>query len=217
MNILGKDCGCEARKRDSGSDNPFWYWLVYRPQREARKLLYRALSSWASLKPLVRPLLMGEHITMAEGHLTARVTRADGSIEDLDLGYNTIPTTAVNFLASDFNAGATDASTFKYHAWGTGGGGATPACGQAALTTPAAPTTVTAVTGDQANPTANTYRTIGTITAGGTLAIAEWILLNQDTISGATSWSIKGFATINLSASDSIQFTYTLTIACVTG
>jgi hypothetical protein len=94
----------------------------------------------------------------------------------------------------------------KYIAWGTGAG-----------TTAATDTTLFTETGTRATGTStqqtttttnDTYQVVGTLTAGGTLAIT-----NAGTFDVVTSSSgnlfVKGdFSTINLASGDSIQFTF---------
>ena len=94
----------------------------------------------------------------------------------------------------------------KYIAWGTGAG-----------TTSATDTTLFTETGSRATGTSSqqttsttndTYQVVGTLTAGGTLAIT-----NAGTFDVVTSSSgnlfVKGdFSTINLASGDSIQFTF---------
>jgi hypothetical protein len=214
MKILDKDCGCDARKTESGITNPFQYWLWYRPLREARRLLYRLLSLKRSLTPIMRGLVMGEHMMVAEGHLVARVIRADGRVEDVDLGYNTITDAAVSYLADDFNnaSGGADVSLFNNHAWGTGACSNPVACAGTALTTEASEARVS---GTRSKPAANQYRSVGQITANGTKTITEWGL-NTASSSG-TFWSIRCFTGIALVVNDAIEFTYTVTFSCVQG
>jgi len=94
----------------------------------------------------------------------------------------------------------------KFIAWGTGAG-----------TTAATDTTLFTETGTRATGTStqqttsttnDTYQVVGTLTAGGTLAIT-----NAGTFDVVTSSSgnlfVKGdFSTINLASGDSIQFTF---------
>lgn len=75
----------------------------------------------------------------------------------------------------------------NYHAWGTNATAA--AATDIALGTLAAPTTTTAVTGTASNvSTANSqqYRTVATISAGGSLAITEWGVHSLATLTSST-------------------------------
>lgn len=144
---------------------------------------------------------------MFDTHLTARLTRADGSVEEFDLGSGLVTTAGVNFLAGYFNNATNNASTFKFHDSGTGTTAA--AIGDVDLQTAAGPTT--RATGSQANST-NTYTTVGTISYVSTLAITEWGLFTDATRGSDTMWDRKVFSAINVVSGDSIQFTYVLTI-----
>lgn len=219
MRLLGKDCGCEGRAAESGISNLFQYWLWWKPLHVVRTMLYRLLSLKADLKPVMRGLILGEHMMVAEGHLTARITRANGSIEERDLGYNTITDAAVAKLADDFNnaAGGADVSLFNFHAWGTGAcGGVPPACGATLLVTEAAEARVS---GTRSQPAANQFRSVGTITATGNKTITEWGMFNIVTANTITAWSLRCFSgsSIGVLIGDSIEFTYTVTFTCVSG
>lgn len=113
-----------------------------------------------------------------------------------------------NGIALIVNNIVTD-NIYKYVAWGTGATGA--AVTDTAVQTPAAPTNATAATGVVSKATTNTtddtYKVVSTITAGGTLAITEVGIFNQATLSGATMFYHGTFSVINLSASDSVEFT----------
>ena len=80
------------------------------------------------------------------------------------------------------------------------------------MQTAASPTDLpgTRVTGTQAG-SANTYVSVATITAGGTLAITEHCI-SPDLISSSYGLDRSLFPAINVNSGDSIQFTYTLTL-----
>jgi hypothetical protein len=92
----------------------------------------------------------------------------------------------------------------KYTGWGTGAG-----------TAAATDTTLFTETGSRATGTATQYTTsttndtlqvVGTLTAGGTLAITNAGIFDAST---SGNLFVKGdFSTINLSSGDSIQFTF---------
>lgn len=154
---------------------------------------------------------LSEHLTIMEGHLTARVYRANGRVEDLDLGPNTITDAAVAFMVDDMDNDAQDITTLNYHAWGTGAC-STPICGATTLVTEAAESRVS---GTKSQPSANQLRTIATITSASTQTITEWGLFSAST--GGTAWSLRCFTGIGVDNGDKIEFTYTLTINCVSG
>jgi hypothetical protein len=92
----------------------------------------------------------------------------------------------------------------KYVAFGTGAG-----------TTAITDTTLFSETGSRATGTAtqvtttttnDTYQVVGTLTAGGTLAITNAGLF--DAVSSGNLFVKGDFSTINLSTGDSIQFTF---------
>lgn len=95
--------------------------------------------------------------------------------------------------------------------WGTGTNAA--AVGDTALQTEAAPTTSggrtvgteSRVTTTQTN---DTYRVVGTVTAGGTLAITEAGLF--DAVSAGVMLLRAVFSAVNVASNDSIQFTFDL-------
>lgn len=95
---------------------------------------------------------------------------------------------------------------FNYHATGTGTTG--ELASQTALTTE----TGTRVAGTQSSPAGGQYRTVATVSYGSSLAIAEHGIFSQ-LAAGGTLWDRSQFAAINVVNGDSIQFTYTLTIA----
>lgn len=91
----------------------------------------------------------------------------------------------------------------KYVAWGTGAG--TTAATDTTLFTETG-TRVAGTTTQQTTSTTNdTYQVIGTLTAGGALAITNAGLFDALTVGNLF---VKGdFSTINLTTGDSIQFT----------
>lgn len=97
----------------------------------------------------------------------------------------------------------------KFIGWGTGA--TTAAVNNTALQTAAAPTTATAVTGTSSRVTTtvanDTYQVVGTITAGGTLAITEVALFDSATISGAGFFLRGTHDAINVNSGDSIEYT----------
>jgi len=137
-------------------------------------------------KPGVLPLIMGSGIA-------GLVTQA-----------------GANFLASDFSSGLATPriGSMNYHDSGTGTVAATST--DSGLGTQAGP--ATRATGTQTNPQTNQYKSVGTITYGGALAITEWGIFNQSA-QGGTMWDRRVFSVINVGNGDSIAFTYTLTLS----
>jgi len=100
--------------------------------------------------------------------------------------------------------GATGATEPNYVAWGTGTG--TTAVADTTLFTETGTRTAGTSTQQTTSTTNDTYQVVGTMTAGGTLAITNAGLFDAST---SGNLFVKGdFTTINLSSGDSIQFTF---------
>jgi hypothetical protein len=120
-----------------------------------------------------------------------------------------VTTSGIGILAADFVSGAgTHISAFNYHDLGTGTTAA--AISDTALVTPAG---FTRQAGTQSTPSAGQYRSVATVTATGSAAIAEWGLFSAAIV--GTLFDRRVFAPVNLASGDSLQTTYTLT--CVAG
>jgi len=120
-----------------------------------------------------------------------------------------VVTGGVNYLATDFASGLASPriSAMNFHDSGTGTVAATST--DSGLGTQAGP--ATRATGTQSNPVTNQYRSVGTIgTYGGSFSITEWGLFSAT--SAGTMWDRRVFGAIAVVTTDSIQFTYTLTI-----
>jgi hypothetical protein len=92
----------------------------------------------------------------------------------------------------------------SYVAWGTGAG--TAGATDTTLFTETGTRTAGTSTQQTTSVTNDTYQVIGTMTAGGTLAITNAGLFDA---SSSGNLFVKGdFSTINLSSGDSIQFTF---------
>lgn len=131
-------------------------------------------------------------------------------VPEINLGIlsrRVVTTVGVRFLCDDFNAGGTEISNMKYHAWGTGTNAEA-----ASDTTLQTESTEARTAGSQASATSGanaTYTTVGTITATGTRAITEHGIFSA--AAAGTLWDRSVFTVINLLINDSIQFTYVLT------
>lgn len=175
-------------------------FLVYRSKNFLRWLRAQQIRHSAKLAAK-----FGGFLTM-HGELEATLLR--NGLRPLNLGLlsaRSVTTAGVNFMASDFNDGASDINLFDYHDAGTGTNA--EAIGDTALQTPWGGARIV---GTPSNPAANQYRTIATITFTGTFAITEHGLFSAS--SGVTLWDRSVFAAINVVNTDAIQFTYTLTI-----
>jgi hypothetical protein len=146
------------------------------------------------------------------GWLGARLLDRHGcEIDRFELGSGVVTDAGVAYMVDDFDnaSGGADISLFNYHDSGTGTVAA--AVGDTDLGTAAGPTT--RATGTRSQPAANQYRTVGTITYTGTLAITEWGLFTDATRGSDTMWDRRVFTAINVVNNDSIEFTYTLTVS----
>lgn len=139
------------------------------------------------------------------GRLYATVTRADGSVEDLGLICTKVVTDAGVAYLVDALQNITEPENFKYHGYGTGT--TAESASQTALVTEIG----TRATGSQTEgASANIYRTVGTITAGGTAAVTEHGIFSASSTGTMLDRSV--FAAINVVINDQITFTYELTL-----
>jgi hypothetical protein len=132
-----------------------------------------------------------------------------GRIDPFEYQLGLVVTGGVNFLATDFASALASPriGAMEYHDSGTGAVAATST--DSGLGTQAGPTT--RATGAASNPATNQYKSVGSITYAGGLAITEWGLFNQ-AAQGGTMWDRRVFSAINVVSTDIIQFSYTLTI-----
>jgi hypothetical protein len=149
------------------------------------------------------------------GRLYASVLRANGGVQHLGLLSTRVITDAgVAFLVDDWDNSATDFSTFNFHGCGTGTNveAASDVALQTESTTALVPDS-TRATGTRSQPTANQYRTVGTLTFDAVAAVTEHGIFSQAATGGGTLWDRSQFSAINVASGDSIQFTYTCTVS----
>jgi len=144
------------------------------------------------------------------GVLSAKVLRKDGSVEDRGVICREKVTTAfANYLVDAMvsGSGSYPMDVFIYHDCGTGT--TAEANSQTALVTPygGARTSGTKVEG----ASSNIFRSVGTISFTGTLAITEHGLFSAS--SSGTLLDRSLFSAINVVSGDGIQFTYELTVS----
>lgn len=119
--------------------------------------------------------------------------------------FGLVTNVGVNYEAAAFSNAGPPVSGLNFHDSGTG---ATPAAiTDTALVSPAGGPRVN---GTQSSST-NTYQTIGTISYGSVLVIAEWGLFSAS--SGGTLWDRRVFGPIVTDPGDKIEFTYTCLFA----
>jgi len=184
--------------------------------------LRRRLHGWALEAKLrarlaAKGLLRGLQGTgiFGVGRLYATILRADGRVEPLGLICTKLITdNGVAFLVDDWDNNGQDISTMNFHGCGTG----TNAENQADSALQTESTTVlnpdsTRATGTRSQPSANQYRSVGTLTFDGSAAVTEHGIFSQSATGGGTLWDRSVFSAINVANGDSIQFTYTCTVS----
>lgn len=141
------------------------------------------------------------------GKLSAVLIRADGSTVNYGiLGYHVVTTAFVNFIVDQLQTDTTEVGDFKYHDSGVGTT-AENATDTAMETTDGE----SRATGSQTEgATANIYKSVGTITYTTTKAITEHGLFSS--ASSTTLMDRTVFSAINVVNTDSIQFSYELTL-----
>ena len=146
---------------------------------------------------------------VVRSELSAIVTRADGTIEDLGIiGRKVVTDAWVNLLVDDLQASVAAQHTMQFHAMGTG------STAEAAADTALVTEVETRTSGTQVEgASSNIYRSVGTITATAVRSIREHGLFSASTAGTLLDRTV--FALITLANGDSIQFTYELT--CTSG
>lgn len=120
----------------------------------------------------------------------------------------------VAFIVDAFD-NTVEAEIMKYHGFGTGG--TAEAAGQTALVTELTTqyaTDNTRPTGTQAQPSANVYRTVGTLDPDADVAITEHAILSQAATGGGTMLDRSLFSVINVTGAgaNTLEATYDLTL-----
>jgi len=145
-------------------------------------------------------------VVSPEATLSARVIRADGSIEDLGLLSTKVVTDAfVNYIVDELQASSGGIANFRYHAAGIGG-----AAENQTDTVLSSEVESRAIGTRTEGASANIYRTVGTVNFGASYAIVEHGLLRA--ASGDVLADRSVFAAINVGSGDAIEFTYELTL-----
>lgn len=184
---------------------------IWTPRKKIIEVGYRARNTAALLRAAKAQFganignMLGA-LTMV-GELRAVFIPGNGG-ERIDLGLlgkRSVTDAAVAFMVDDFDDGADDINLFNFHDSGTGA--VAENVSDVGLGTPAGPARVS---GTKSQPAANQYRTVATITYTATLSITEHGIFSAST--GVTLWDRTVFASIGVDNTDSIQFTYTLTI-----
>lgn len=160
------------------------------------------------LRHVVPGLNMPMHV-----RLYLRLLRADGRVEDYGMvGVHLITNVGKTYIR-DAWIGTSTLPNMKYHGLGTGT--TAPAVTDTALvtelTTQYNPDN-TRATGSLANNGTNVFRTVATNTVNAAAAVTEAGLFSQAATGGGVLFDRQTFAAINLSAGDSLQTTWDVTI-----
>ena len=183
--------------------------LTYKIIRAAKPgLLYRLRNlpnMWRGLWRKKVAELAGIPTMYAE--LEAVVIHADGRRTNYGVIATRMVTDAfVADIVDTLQAVGTTFDDYKFHASGTGTNA--EAAANTALQTDSG---VARATGTQVEASANAYRSVGTQTYAGTLAITEHGLFNASSAGILMDRSV--FAALNVVATDQIQWTYTITFS----
>lgn len=146
--------------------------------------------------------------------LAVRVIRASGEVINFGVVDRRLVTqNGVGFLVDDWDDDTTDITTMNFHACGTG---TTPAANDDTDLEAESTTITDRVAGTKSQPAYNQLQTIGTQSFTGAGAITEHGLFSVITESSGIIWDHHIFSAINVGNGDSIQWTYTVTIAAET-
>ena len=196
----------QRRDKSGRVKDSFWQkWKSWRLGRAIRKgKLPRGRTS-AEVHQAIQGTLRGQ-MTEVWGVLSARLIRAGGEVLDMGVISTKKVTTAFrDYLVDSLQNSTTyPLSAFRYHGCGTG-------------TTAEANTQTALVTevGSRVSGTgvegasANIFRTVATLTPGGSYAITEHGVFSAASAGVLMDRSL--FSAINVGASDSIEFTYECT------
>lgn len=141
------------------------------------------------------------------GMLSAKVTRANGQVEDLGLiSVKKVTTAFADYIVDSLqDSTASPLDAFSYHAMGTDN------TAEANTDTALGTEVESRTDGTQTEGSStNIYKTVGTISATGTHTIVEHGILSAS--SGGTLLDRSVFSGISVTSGDSIEFTYELTV-----
>jgi hypothetical protein len=165
------------------------YWFGY--------LTNRAAKTFSSITGI--PTMTAE--------LSVVLRRRDGSVVNYGVvGYRSITTAFVNYMVDQLQTETSTWGDFKYHDSGVGST-AENVANTAMETTDGE----SRVTGTQTESSANIYVSVGTITYTTTKAITEHGLFNDATAGTLLDRTV--FSAINVVNTDTITFTYSLTVS----
>lgn len=149
-------------------------------------------------------------LTVATATLSAVHIKADGTRRNLGVVSRKKVTQAfVKRIAAQMAVSFSGADAWKWHASGTGTNAESN--GDTALQTDSGVARVAGTQVDASSGSNGVYTSVGTMAYTSTLAITEHGLFNASTVGTLLDRSV--FSAVNVVSGDSIQFTYTLTIA----
>lgn len=141
------------------------------------------------------------------GKLEAVLRKADGSVIRYGvLDYRVVTTAFVSFVVDQLQTESSLFGDFKYHDAGVGTTAA--ANGDTTIETTDGESRAT---GTQTEASATVYQSVGTVSYTTTKAVTEHGLFNDATTGTLMDRTV--FSAINVVSGDSIQFTYSLTVA----
>ena len=172
----------------------------------ANYLRPRFIRGWLGVKVFV-PIARAFGIVTAYGTLKAVLQKADGErVNYTLLDYHLVTTAFVDFVTDQLQTETSVFGDFKYH--DSGVGVTNPAITDVDIETTDGESRAT---GTQTESAHNVYVSVGTISYTTDKAITEHGLFNA--ASSGTLMDRSEFAAINVTNGDSVQFTYSFTIA----
>jgi len=203
MKIFGKEFRNKAGQHVNGPITAIKSWWLSKQIRKGKVPHGRTITP-EEVRKAIRDGYSG---VMGEiwGILSIKVIRGDGRHEDLGVvSVQKVTTAFVTYLVDAMqNSTTSPVDIFKYH--GVGTGTTAEANSQTALVTEVG----SRATGTSTETSALVYKSVGTVTPGGTYAITEHGIFSAS--SAGTLMDRSVFAAINVVAVDSIQFTYECT------
>ncbi len=156
---------------------------------------------------VVAPVARFFGLAVMYGKLEATLRRANGEVIRYGvLGYRVVTTAFVSFVVDQLQTETSVFGDFKFHDSGVGS-----TAENAANTDIETTDGESRATGTQTEASATVYQSVGTISYTTVKAIVEHGLFNAST--GVTLMDRTVFTAINVVSGDSIQFTYSLTVA----
>jgi hypothetical protein len=184
-----------------------WEWRLRNTLRPSY------LFGWAA-QQLAKGLTKLTGIPTITSKLSAKLVRADGTSVDYGVvSYRVVTAVGVAFLVDDWDNNGQDITTMNFHGCGTGTNAenSSDTTLQTESTTILNPNSVRSA-GTRSQPSANVYRSAGTVTFDGAGAITEHGIFSDTDTGEGVLWDRSVFSAINVVSTDSIVFTYDVTI-----